>query len=60
MNYALQTKIMRALGFALGALSTLSLTSVSDAEKNRLISAENHLRKELDDIMKEFENVERR
>lgn len=54
MDYTLQKKIMRALGYALGVIGGALYHDMPDELRVKLEKAYYHLDKELDEIMKEF------
>lgn len=56
MNHTLQSKIVRALGYAVGAIGGARYHEMSSELRAKLDKAYYHLEKELDEIMKEFEN----
>lgn len=51
MNYLLQNKIMRALGFAIGSLRGIALTYPSHPNINKIVD---NLEKEMNEIMQEL------
>lgn len=55
-DYKLQIKIIRSLGYAIGLLDGVMLNDISENLKVKLCHAQSHLNKELDEIMKEFQN----
>lgn len=56
VNYQLQSKIVRALGFAIGSLRGIALTYPSHPNINKIVD---NLEKEMNEIMKELTKEEK-